>query len=137
MSLPPALAALVNTRAAGRCEYCRLHQALQGASFHVEHITPRAKGGASRETNLALACPSCNLHKSDRTHAVDPLHGNVAPLFHPRRDEWREHFVWEGDRLVGRTPTGRATVEALGLNHPRRMRIRGAEAHFGLFPPQD
>jgi hypothetical protein len=28
----------VETRAGSRCEYCRMHQALQGATFHVEHI---------------------------------------------------------------------------------------------------
>ena len=31
--------------------------------------------------------------------------------------------------------TGRATVFALDLNHPRRLLIRQAEALFGLFPP--
>lgn len=98
---------------------------------------PRAKGGASHESNLAIACPSCNLHKSDRTAAADPVDGNSRPLFHPRLDPWREHFAWAGTRLVGVTPVGRATVEALGLNHPRRIRIREAEARFGLFPPHD
>ena len=114
-----------------------MHQALQGATFHVEHIVPRAKEGASHESNLAFACPSCNLHKSDRTHAVDPLDGSSTPLFHSRRDLWREHFASAGTRLVGVTPVGRATVEALGLNHPRRIRIREAEARFGLFPRHD
>ena len=47
-------------------------QAMQGATFHIEHVVPRSKGGASDEGNLALACPSCNLHKGDRMHAVDP-----------------------------------------------------------------
>jgi hypothetical protein len=30
----------VEDRAQQRCEYCRMHQALQGATFHVEHIVP-------------------------------------------------------------------------------------------------
>jgi len=32
------------------------------------------------------------------------------------------------------TPTGRATVALLYLNHPRRLLIRQAEELFGLFP---
>ena len=53
----------VEHRAAGRCEYCRMHQSLQGATFHVEHVIPRCLGGTSEFGNLAWACPSCNLHK--------------------------------------------------------------------------
>lgn len=33
----------VEARAGRRCEYCRMHQALQGATFHVEHIIPALK----------------------------------------------------------------------------------------------
>ena len=43
-----------------------MHQSLQGATFHVEHIVPRCLGGLSKLENLAWACPSCNLHKSNR-----------------------------------------------------------------------
>ena len=73
----------VETRAAGRCEYCLMHQMLQGATFHVEHITPRSRGGSSELENLALACPRCNLTKSDRTLVADPDSADVAPLFNP------------------------------------------------------
>ena len=62
MSVPGDLAAAVRRRAASRCQYCLMHQRLQGATFHVEHIIPRSKGGADELANLALACPSCNLH---------------------------------------------------------------------------
>jgi 5-methylcytosine-specific restriction endonuclease McrA len=43
-----------------------MHQSLQGATFHIEHVIPRVRGGTSELENLALACPSCNLHKADR-----------------------------------------------------------------------
>ncbi len=33
----------VEERAEDRCEYCRMHQALQGGTFHVEHIVPSAQ----------------------------------------------------------------------------------------------
>ena len=126
---------LVSARAGDRCEYCRMHQSLQGATFHVEHIVPRSRGGTSQPENYAWCCPSCNLHKSDRVEAFDQLGGGSVPLFHPRLNIWMDHFAWEGEMLVGKTPTARATIGALMLNHPRRLMIRRAEALFGLFPP--
>jgi hypothetical protein len=125
----------VEARAGGRCEYCRMNQALQGATFHLEHILPRSRGGASDPTNLAWACPACNLRKSDRTQASDPQTGNIAALFNPRVNVWSEHFRFEGYAIVGQTSIGRATASALDLNHVRRIKIRQAEELFGLFPP--
>jgi len=127
----------VGERAGARCEYCRMHQALQGATFHVEHIRPSSRGGGSDLDNLAWCCPSCNLRKSDRIEAPDPENAAIVPLFHPRRDIWSEHFRWEDHRLVGQTPGARATIAALDLNHPRRMLIRQAEGLFGWFPPPE
>jgi hypothetical protein len=130
-----ALAATVQQRAAERCEYCRMHQSLQGATFHVEHILPSSRGGSSTLENLAWCCPSCNLHKSDRTEAIDTDTNQLVPLFHPRQHDWNEHFAWLGYRLTGRTASGRATVAVLKLNSDRRLLIRHAEEQFKLFPP--
>jgi hypothetical protein len=112
-----------------------MHQSLQGATFHVEHIVPRSRSGSSDIENFAWCCPSCNLHKADRLEVIDPLDGSSAPLFNPRQDLWSDHFAWNGDELIGKTPTGRGTVIALELNHLRRRKIRQAEMLFGLFPP--
>ena len=127
----------VEARAGGRCEYCRMHQSLQGATFHLEHVVPRSRGGLSQPNNLAWACPSCNLRKANRVQVIDPDTGNQVPLFNPRADNWASHFRWQGYRVVGHTPLGRATVAALELNHPRRLQIRQAEELFDLFPPND
>lgn len=135
MSVAPSLATQVISRAQSRCEYCGMSQSLQGATFHIEHITPVTCGGETALENLALACPNCNLHKSDRSHAIDPASGLQAGLFHPRRDRWGDHFEWQDTEVVGRTAEGRATVELLNLNHTRRKRVREAERLFGLFPP--
>jgi hypothetical protein len=48
----------------------------------------------------------------------------VAPLFNPRLHSWTEHFAWDGDIIVGRTPTGRATIRLLNMNDPARVEIR-------------
>jgi hypothetical protein len=115
-----------------------MHQSLQGATFHVEHIVPRSAGGPDTPHNLALACPSCNLGKSDRLRVTDPQTVADVPLFNPRADQWSEHFTWDEDwRIVGLTPVGRATIAALDLNSPRRLLIREAEEWFNLFPPEE
>jgi hypothetical protein len=122
---------LVCSRANGRCEYCHLPEALAGATFHVEHIRPRSRGGRTKPPNLAYACPPCNEHKASRTEGADPTTGRLAPLFHPRRDRWAQHFTWSDDhrRLIGRSATGRATVEVLALNAMARQELRALWWH--------
>ena len=136
MSVSKLLERKVRERAKGRCEYCRMHQSLQGASFHVEHVIPCSHGGQESLLNLVLACPSCNLHKSNRVEALDPESGEVVPFFHPLADVWDENFFFVEFEIVGKTACGRATLEALNFNHPRRLRVREAEAMFDLFPPE-
>lgn len=46
----------------GKCAYCG--SGLQG--YHVDHIIPLSKGGSNWPDNICLACPSCNMSKSDR-----------------------------------------------------------------------
>lgn len=125
----------VVARAAQRCEYCRIHQSLQGATFHVEHVCPISKQGSDDLGNLALACPSCNLHKSDRTQAEDHRTKQIVDLYNPREHRWIDHFRWDEYALVGRTSIGRATITALDLNSIRRLQIRQAEQRLALFPP--
>lgn len=127
----------VAERAAGRCEYCRMRQSLQGATLHVEHIVPRSQGGGTTPGNLAWAGPRCNLQKADRVESPDPSTGSPTRLFHPRLNDWSEHFSWEGFELLGLTAIGRATIAALDLNHARRIRIREVEALVGLFRPRE
>lgn len=98
-----------------------------GYVFHLEHVVPVARGGPDDASNRALACASCNLAKADRVRGVDPLTGDEAvPLFHPRVDDWQEHFSWSPDRrtLMGRTARGRATIAALDLNGELRQSAR-------------
>ena len=108
------------------------------ARLEVEHIIPRAKGGGDDESNLWLSCPICNRYKSDRTHATDPESKVKVPLFHPRRQRWSEHFPWSTDglRILGLTPTGRATVAALHLDDDcDALIVRSYWALAGWHPP--
>lgn len=61
--IPVFLRKLVIRRAGNRCEYCRLSQKGQEATFHIDHIVPMAADGRTVAENLALACVSCLLRK--------------------------------------------------------------------------
>lgn len=132
--IPAALRRFVIERAGNRCEYCGLSQAGQIATFHIDHVVPVAAGGETNERNLALACVSCSLRKAARTEAVDPTTGHVVRFFSPRQDSWSEHFRWEGLRVVGVTPLGRAAVHALALNRLSVLLIREEETYRGRHP---
>jgi hypothetical protein len=89
----------------------------------------------SDSSNLALACPSCNLHKADRVSFLPNSSTVAVAFFNPRSYVWAEHFKWDDYTLIGKTEVGRVTIQALDLNHERRIKIRQAEQLFGLFPP--
>lgn len=134
-SIPQVLRRIVLRRAQDRCEYCLLSQEGQEATFHVDHVEPVTSGGETVADNLALACVSCSLRKAARRTAIDPETGEDAPLFHPRRAEWQDHFQWDGVRVIGLTATGRSTVAALQMNRPSILAIRTEEAIVGRHPP--
>ena len=120
-----AVRALVWQRAASRCEYCRLAQSeTPFRTFHIDHIIPRKHGGSDDPDNLALACDRCSLHKGSNLAGVDDQTDLVVSLFHPRTQVWEDHFSVEQVRIVGLTPTGRATVRVCSMNSPRRLRLR-------------
>lgn len=133
-NISDTLRRLVVERADNRCEFCRLSQLGQEATFHVDHVTPSVAGGETVEENLALACVGCSLRKGARQSAVDPDTGVEAPLFNPRTERWLAHFRWEGHRITGASPAGRATIEALALNRPMMIAIREEESFLGRHP---
>jgi hypothetical protein len=94
-----------------------------------------AKGGTTVLDNLALACVSCSLRKGARREATDPQTKKEAQLFNPRHGNWDAHFRWDGLRVVGRTPSGRATAAALRMNRALAIAIRREEAIRGRHPP--
>lgn len=133
--IPSGLARLVRERAVDQCEYCRLPQSSQEATFHIDHILPRKSGGPTISENLALACVTCSLKKAARTHADDPETGLITLLFNPRSQTWDDHFDWTMDwRVLGLSPCGRVTVDALGMNRPAAVSIRSLLAELGRFP---
>jgi hypothetical protein len=138
--LPVDVDRRVREEARHRCGYCLSPQRLVMARLEIEHIVPVARGGTSDEANLWLSCPLCNRAKGDRVTATDPETGAVVPLFHPRQQRWSEHFRWSegGTRILGLTPTGRATVAALHLaDDPDALVVRSYWVLAGWHPPTD
>jgi hypothetical protein len=136
--VPRALRDLVARRACHRCGYCLTREAIVGTPMQLDHIVPESLGGPTEEDNLWLACGLCNLCKGDRVVAVDPETGEVVRLFNPRAQTWAEHFAWSaaGDRIVGLTSAGRATVVALQLNRSSLVVARRAWVSAGWHPPK-
>ncbi|MGB7159164.1 MAG: HNH endonuclease [Tepidisphaeraceae bacterium] len=125
MVVPAALRELVRTRAGERCEYCGIHQDDDSFfRFHIEHIVARQHGGQTAESNLALSCHHCNLHKGPNLSGIDPATDFTEPLFNPRVQTWEEHFTMDGATVTGATPTGRATVRVLAMNARGRVDLR-------------
>jgi hypothetical protein len=143
--IPVELDRRIREDAQNRCGYCLSPQTLVMARLEIEHIIPRSHFDpddpqADNESNLWLACPICNGHKSDKTSAVDPDTGEYVPLYNPRIQHWSEHFRWseDGIRIVGLTPTGRATVIALHLSDdPDALRVRANWVSAGWHPPKE
>lgn len=127
----------VAARAGYCCEYCRSQERFATHRFSVEHIIPLSKGGQNHPDNLAYACQGCNNYKYTKTAAPDPLGGESAALFNPRRHRWNEHFSWNEDCtcVIGMTPVGRATVEALQLNRACLINLRRILFAVNKHPP--
>jgi len=122
----------------GCCAYCLTSEANSGIPLTIDHIQPVSKEGETVFENLCLACRTCNEFKSDRVSAPDPLTGQEEPLFHPRIQQWAEHFQWspDGTQVEGVTATGRATVLALRMNRPPIISARRRWVWGGWHPPE-
>lgn len=158
--IPAQLRRLVLVRAANICEYCRAQAMYSSDPITVDHIIAQSLGGITTENNLACSCfgcnqhkairvireasgieddeTNCNQHKAIRVMALDPTTGLRVPLFHPRQQRWEEHFAWNEDftQMLGITPTGRATIEALQLNRFGLVNLRRALHAIGEHPPK-
>jgi hypothetical protein len=130
----------VRDAARNRCGYFLSPQHLVMARLEIEHIIPLAQNGTDDESNLWLACPFCNGYKGDKISAIDPQTKVSVALFNPRTQKWFDHFRWseEGLYIIGLTPVGRATVEALHLSdNPEALIVRRYWVVAGWHPPNN
>ncbi len=134
--IPPELADFVTQRAKERCEYCQTAK-IMVVRMEIDHILPESAGGATVESNLSLACPSCNRFKGKWQTAVDPITDQEVRLFNPRAQVWNQHFQWSagGTHILGLTPIGRATIVRLKMNDTDVVRSRALWVKLGVHPP--
>jgi HNH endonuclease len=135
MTIPASLRRLTIQRANDRCEYCKIAQAGQVATFHIDHIVPIVANGETTAENLALACVSSSLKKGARQEIEDAQTGIKVLFFNPRKQSWQENFRWDGVQVIGLTPVGRATIAALDLNREMMLSIRADEELLDRHPP--
>lgn len=135
--IPERIKARVRVSAGNRCGYCLTQQRYAMQVLEIEHIIPAAKDGADDEENLWLACRLCNNAKGVQTHGYDSQSRRWVKLFNPRNQRWHRHFLWgnDGIQVIGKTASGRATVEALRLNNEIALVVRRNWVKAGWHPP--
>lgn len=93
-------------RAGHRCEYCLIYEQDAGFPHQVDHIVSRKHSGSSTADNLALACIICNRYKGSDVASINPGSGQVVRLFHPRHDQWADHFRIQAEVIEALTEVG-------------------------------
>lgn len=139
MSVPEEVRTFVRERAGHECEYCRLPQAASILPHQIDHIIASQHMGSDEVANLCLCCIRCNLNKGPNIASLDPVGGGqvVVPLFHPRRERWRDHFALrDTGRLEGLTPQGRATARLLDFSAAERTQLRALLMKQGWRPKE-
>lgn len=128
---------IVRLRAKNCCEYCISQEKFTTQKFSIEHILPISKVGKNNLDNLALACQGCNNHKYNKTEGYDQLSDQIISLYHPRKDNWQDHFTWNNSYtfIIGLTPTRRITVKILRLNREGLVNLREISYSMGEHPP--
>ncbi len=134
--VPAQLRTRARQRAGDRCEYCLIHANDVMFSHQPDHIIAVKHGGKTTEANLAWACFLCNRFKGSDIASIDPETDDLAPLFHPRHDLWREHFRLEEGQIIPLTAVGRVTARLLRFNSLKNVELRSLLQLAGrLFVP--
>lgn len=136
--VPARLKKAVIEKAHSCCEYCTSLARYSMSPFAIDHIIPRSRGGKTVLDNLALVCQGCNGAKYNKIAGFDPITNRPISLFHPRLQQWSEHFVSNPQctHMIGLTPVGRVTVDVLQLNRIELINLRGVLYPLGEHPPE-
>lgn len=124
----------VYERADNLCEYCLISQVATFASHQIDHIIAEKHGGLTELNNLALSCTLCNQYKGSDLTSIDPKTGKIVPLFHPRRDQWGEHFQVIEGKIIPKTAKGRVTAKLLQFNTKERVEERQLLISAQIYP---
>ena len=119
--IPSVLRKLVEQRAGYCCEYCLLPAGVSFFPHEIDHIVAEKHGGLTAQDNLAYTCWRCNRYKGTDLGSFDPATHEFCFLFHPRSQQWQEHFKLQNNEIIGITPEGRTTTKLLKLNSDERI----------------
>lgn len=123
--IPVALRQLVRDRARQSCEYCLIHEDDSLLPHEPDHIIALKHRGQTTESNLAWTCFTCNRSKSSDLGSIDIETNQLVRLFHPRSDNWEDHFQLERDgQISALSDIGRVTVFLLELNRTDHIEVR-------------
>jgi hypothetical protein len=140
MTITDKLRQQITLDAQSRCGYCLVEAKYVYAAMEIDHLIPTAKGGSDTRENLWLACPRCNGFKSDQINSIDHISGQIAALFNPRYQDWRDHFTWDDTDhalIIGKTVEGRATIVALQINNEDNLAFRRLLVSAQWYPPNN
>lgn len=113
------------TRQGNACCYCRqINTSNHGASWHTEHIVPRATHPEFmfNPSNLAVACPDCNGFKSNKQTLQDanapeyPRDSASFLIIHPQIDLFEKHIRMSKYSYFRLSDKGEWTINACNLN---------------------
>lgn len=111
---------LVATRADYLCEYCLIHEQDTALGCAVDHIISLKHGGQTDADNLAYACVYCNRFKGSDIGSIIWQTREFTRFYHPRWDNWAEHFQLEAYLIQPITNIGEVTARILGFNDSAR-----------------
>lgn len=103
------------------CGYCGKNGRVMREKFHIDHFVPKSidKGRINDYYNLVLACPKCNLSKSDKWPTGDKKspHNEKEGFVDPASDEYDQHMQRNEDGfVVGITLVGKSICSMLHLD---------------------
>lgn len=103
------------------CGYCGKNGKIMHQKFHIDHFVPKSLD-PDRENdyyNLVLACPKCNLSKSNKWPTRDinvPNDGNIG-FVDPATEQFEEHIERNSEGfVVGITNVGKNMCSMLHLD---------------------
>ena len=103
------------------CGYCGKDGKVMREKFHIDHFVPKSldKERENDYYNLVLACPKCNLSKSDKwpTNDKNCSHNGEVGFVDPVSDEYDQHMQRNEDGfVVGITLVGKSMCNMLHLD---------------------
>lgn len=112
---------LVAQRADNLCEYWLIaeHDTILGCA--IDHIISIKHGGSSNIDNLAYCCVYCNRFKGSDIGSIIIDKKEFVRFYHPRWDNWGEHFKLNNSTIESLTNIGQVTARILGFNDQSRL----------------